>query len=416
MTPTADRNNRWMQLVEKIMRQLAQRLDLIAPSPTLALDSKAKAMKAAGRDIVNFGVGEPDFDTPAHIREAAIKAVRDGFTRYTPADGILELKEAVCEKMKRDNGLDYQPSQVVISNGGKHTLFNIFLTLFQPGDEVVVPAPAWVSYAPQILLTGAAPILVRTCPENGYTITPEELEAAITPRTRGIIINSPSNPTGMAYTAERLKALSGVIIKNDLWVVSDDIYEKIVYDDFRFVNPPMAEPALYERTVIAHGWSKTYAMTGWRAGFLAGPEKVARSAAKLQSQTTANPCSITQKAALAAFTGPQDAVAEMVRHFHRRRDLALKLLGDIPGVSCPKPQGAFYVFPDVSAYFGKKNGEAVMTGSDALADYLLENAGTAIVPGTGFGDENTLRLSYAVSDEDLIRGLGRVKDALLNLK
>ena len=398
------------------MRQLAQRLDLIAPSPTLALDAKAKALKASGQDIVNFGVGEPDFDTPAHIREAAIKAVRDGFTRYTPVDGIGELKEAVCEKLKRDNGLDYRPSQVVISNGGKHTLFNICMCLFQPGDEVILPTPAWVSYEPQILLTGATPVRVRTSLENGYTISPAELEAAITPRTKAIFINSPSNPTGMAYTAERLKALAEVILKNDLWVISDDIYEKIVFDDFQFANLPMVEPALYDRTVIAHGWSKTYAMTGWRAGFLAGPEKLARSAAKLQSQTTANPCSITQKAALAALTGPQDTVVEMVRHFQRRRDLVMKLLGDIPGVTCPNPQGAFYVFPDVSAYFGKKNGDAVIGNSDALADYLLEKAGTAIVPGAGFGDESTLRLSYAVSDEDIIRGLGRVKDALLNLK
>ena len=398
------------------MRQLAQRLDLIASSPTLALDAKAKAMKAAGQDIVNFGIGEPDFDTPAHIREAAIKAVRDGFTRYTPADGIVELKEAVCEKLKRDNGLDYQPSQVVISNGGKHTLFNIFMCLFQPGDEVIIPTPAWVSYEPQILLTGATPVRVKTSRENGYLITPEELEAAVTPQTKGLLLNSPSNPTGMAYTAERLKAMAEVVIRHDLWVISDDIYEKIVFDDFQFANMPMVEPALYERTVIAHGWSKTYAMTGWRAGFLAGPEKLARSAAKLQSQTTANPSSITQKAALAALTGPQDTVTEMVRHFQRRRDLVLKLLGDIPEVICPKPQGAFYVFPDVSAYFGKKDGGTVVGNSDALADYLLEKAGAAIVPGTGFGDENTLRLSYAVSDEDIIRGLGRVKEALLNLK
>ena len=415
MTPTADLLMT-AKFVEKNMRQLAQRLDLIAPSPTLALDSKAKALKAAGQDIVNFGVGEPDFDTPAHIREAAVKAIRDGFTRYTPVDGIGELKEAVCEKLKRDNGLDYKPSQVVVSNGGKHSLFNIFLCLFQPGDEVVIPTPAWVSYVPQILLTGATPVLVRTSLANGYTITPEELEAAVPPRTKGILINSPSNPTGMAYTAERLKALAEVVIKNDLWVISDDIYEKIVFDDFKFANMPMVEPALYERTVIAHGWSKTYAMTGWRAGFLAGPEKVARSAAKLQSQTTANPSSITQKAALAAFSGPQDTVTEMVRHFQRRRDLVMKLLGDIPGVTCPKPMGAFYVFPDVSAYFGKNSGETVISNSDALADYLLEKAGTAIVPGTGFGDDKTLRLSYAVSDEDITRGLGRIKEALLSLK
>ncbi|MDR2947396.1 MAG: pyridoxal phosphate-dependent aminotransferase, partial [Candidatus Adiutrix sp.] len=288
------------------MPQLAQRLDLITPSPTLALDAKAKAMKAAGQDIVNFGIGEPNFDTPEHIREAAAKAIRDGFTRYTPADGIVELREAVCGKLTRDNGLDYTPSQIVVSNGGKHSLYNIFMCLFQPGDEVIIPTPAWVSYVPLLLMTGAQPVLVKTSPESGYTLTPEMLEAAITPRTRGLLINSPSNPTGMAYSAERLKALAAVLLKHeDIWVVSDDIYEKIAYDGFQFANIPMVEPALCDRTVIAHGWSKTYAMTGWRAGFLAGPEKMARAASKLQSHLTSHPSSITQKAAMAAHTGPQ---------------------------------------------------------------------------------------------------------------
>ncbi|MDR0882503.1 MAG: pyridoxal phosphate-dependent aminotransferase [Candidatus Adiutrix sp.] len=398
------------------MRQLADRIDLIAPSPTLALDAKAKALKAAGQDVISFGIGEPDFNTPDHIREAAIKAIRDGFTRYTPADGILELKEAVCAKFRRDNRLGYQPGQVVISNGGKHTLYNIFLCLFQPGDEVIVPAPAWVSYEPMLHLVGARPVLVKTSPDNGYTLTPAELEAAITPQTRGLVINSPSNPTGMTYGAGRLKELAAVILRHDLWVVSDDIYEKLIYDDCQFANLPMIEPALYDRTVIAHGLSKTYAMTGWRVGFLAGPEKVARSVAKVQSQTTSNPCSISQKAAVAALNGPQETVGEMVKSFSRRRDLVLRLLADIPGVTCPKPQGAFYVFPDISAYFGKKSGEQVLKTSDDLAGYLLDKAGTAIVPGSGFGDDHTLRLSYAVSDEDIVRGLGRVKEALLALK
>ncbi len=397
------------------MFQLASRLDLIAPSPTLALNAKAQALKASGLDVISFGVGEPDFDTPDHIREAAVKAIRDGFTRYTAADGTLELKEAVCEKFRRDNGLNYQPSQIVVSNGGKHTLFNIMMCLFQGGDEVILPTPAWVSYEPMILLTGARPVTVKTKPENGYTITPEELEAAITPRTRGILINSPSNPTGLAYGPERLKELAALILKHKLWVISDDIYEKIVFDDFQFQNLPMLEPALYDQTVIAHGLAKTYAMTGWRIGFLAGPEKVARSAAKIQSQTTANPSSISQKAAVAALNGPQDTVGVMVESFQRRRDLVLKLLAEIPGLTCPRPQGAFYVFPDVSAYYGRKNGDKIIGGSDDLAEYLLDKAGAAIVPGRGFGDDNTLRISYAVSDEQLTRGLGRVKEALSNL-
>lgn len=398
------------------MNPLASRLNLIAPSPTLALDSKAKALKAAGQDVIGFGIGEPDFDTPSHIREAAIKAIRDGFTRYTPADGIMELKEAVCEKFRRDNGLDYQPSQVVISNGGKHTLYNIFLSLFQPGDEVIVPTPAWVSYEPMLFLVGATPVPVKTRPENSYTITPAELEAAITPKTKAIIINSPCNPTGMAYDADRLKELASLILKHDLWVVSDDIYEKIIFDDFKFNNLPMLDPALYDKTVIANGLSKTYAMTGWRVGYLAGPAEVAKAAAKVQSQTTSNPCSISQKAGVAALTGPQDEVAAMVSTFSRRRDLVMKLIGGIPGLTCPRPRGAFYVFPDVSAYFGRKFGDKIMTNCDDVADYLLERAGTAIVPGSGFGDNNTLRLSYALCDEDIERGLDRVKKALLELK
>jgi aspartate aminotransferase len=398
------------------MSSLADRLDLIAPSPTLALDAKAKALKASGAAVVNFCIGEPDFDTPDHIREAAVKAVRDGFTRYTPADGLAELKEAVARKFKLDNGLDYEPDQVVISNGGKHTLYNIFLALFQPGDEVIVPVPAWVSYPPMLLLCGAKPVLTPTRAENGYTLTAGELARAITPRTRGLILNSPSNPTGMAYGPERLEELAGLALKHDLWVVSDDIYEKIIFDDFKFQNLPMLRPELAERTVIAHGLSKTYAMTGWRVGFLAGPLKVARGVAKIQSQTTSNPCSISQKAGVAALNGPQDDVERMRASFARRRDLVLKLLAGIPGLSCPRPQGAFYVFPDISAYLGKKSAGRVLADSDALADYLLEEAGAAIMPGSGFGDGRTLRISYAVSEADIEMGLGRVKAALSRLE
>ncbi len=398
------------------MPQLASRLDLIAASPTLALDAKAKAMKASGLDVIGFGIGEPDFDTPDHIREAGVKAIRDGFTRYTPADGTVELKEAICEKFRRDNGLEFKPSQIVVSNGGKHTLYNIFQGLFQAGDEVVIPAPTWVSNPPMVILAGATPVLVPTTAAGGYCLTPEQLEAAITPRTRGLLINSPSNPTGMAYGAEQLKALVPLIVKHDLWVISDDIYEKIIFDDFKFSNLLMLEPSLADRVVIAHGVSKTYAMTGWRIGFLAGPEKLARGVAKIQSHSTSNPCSIAQKAAVAALNGPQDSVPQMVASFKRRRDLILGLLADIPNVTCPKPQGAFYVFPDVSAYFGRKNGDQAVKGSDDLADYLLDQAGAAIVPGSGFGDDRTLRISYAVSDEDIKRGLGRVKEALLALK
>jgi len=397
------------------MTSYADRLNQIAPSPTLALDAKAKALKAAGADLVNFGIGEPDFDTPAHIREAAIKAIRDGFTRYTPADGLLELKEAVARKFKLDNGLDYAPDQVVISNGGKHTLYNVFLALFQPGDEVIVPVPAWVSYQPMIWLCGARPVPAPTKAENGYTLTAEELAGSITPRTRGLILNSPSNPTGLAYGPEQLEELADLVLKHDLWVVSDDIYEKIIFDGFKFHNLPMLRPELAEQTVIAHGLSKTYAMTGWRVGFLAGPKKVAQGVAKIQSQTTSNPCSISQKAGLAALDGPQDEVERMRASFARRRDLVMSLLAGIPGLPCPRPQGAFYVFPNVSAYLGKKHGGRTLADSEALADYLLEEAGAALIPGSAFGEAETLRLSYAVSEADIERGLGRVKEALLKL-
>jgi len=397
------------------MSILADRLALITPSATLALDAKTKALRVSGADIVNFGTGEPDFETPDHIREAGIKAIRDGFTRYTPSDGLVELKEAVCRKFKRDNGLDYTPDQIVISNGGKHTLYNIFLTLFQPGDEVVLPLPAWISYQPMLALCGAKPVLAPTRAENGYTLTAEELARVITPQTRGLILNSPSNPTGTAYGPERLEELAGLILKHDLWVISDDIYEKITFDDFKFHNLPMLRPEMAERTVIAHGLSKTYAMTGWRVGFLAGPKKVARGAAKIQSQTTSNPCSVSQKAGAAALNGPQDEVERMRLSFSRRRDLVLKLLAEIPGLGCPRPQGAFYVFPDFSAYLGKKWGGRVLADSEALADYLLEEAGTAVVPGAGFGNGQSLRFSYATSEADIERGLGRVKAALLKL-
>ncbi len=397
------------------MRPLAERLELFTPSSTLALNARAKALKASGRDIVNFGIGEPDFDTPFSICEAAIRAISEGFTRYTPVDGIGELKEAICKKFKTDNGLNYNSDQIVVSNGGKHSLFNIFLALFQSGDEVIVPVPTWVSYPPMLLLAGAQPILVPTRAEDGYTLSPEKMEASLTSRTRGLIINSPSNPTGMVYGPDRLKELAELAARHDLWVISDDIYEKIIFDGVQFKNIPMLRPELIENTVIVNGFSKTYAMTGWRLGYMAGPTRVARAVAKIQSQSTSNPCSISQKAGVVALTGSQEEVTSMVASFVRRRELVLKLLADIPGLTCLRPQGAFYVFPNVSAYLGKKNGAQILTTTDELATYLLEAAGTAIVPGTGFGDDQTVRLSYAVSEADIERGLIRVKDALLKL-
>ncbi len=397
------------------MPQLSNRLGLIPPSPTLALDAKAKALKANGQDVISFGVGEPDFETPSHICQAAIKAIENGFTRYTPADGILELKEAICQKFHRDNGFNFTPSQIVVSNGGKHSLFNVFLALFQPGDEVIIPTPAWVSYPPMVTLTGATPVLVKTTAEGSYRLTAADLEKAITPNTKGIIINSPSNPTGMGYSAEDLKSLVPLIAKHKLWVVSDDIYEKMVFDNFQFNNILSVAPELKDQVIITHGLSKTYAMTGWRIGFMAAPEKVAKGITNLQSQTTSNPCSVSQKAGVAALNGPQDAIDAMVKHFDRRRKLMLFLLNSIPDLKTLVPQGAFYVFSDFSAYFTRKYKGEVIGNSDNLADYLLSKAGVALVPGTGFGDESALRLSYAVNDADIERGLVKIKKALAEL-
>lgn len=397
--------------------QIAERTRQLAHSPTLSLDAKAKKMKADGRDVINYGIGEPDFETPENVKEAAVKAIRDGFTRYTPADGLPELKKAIIDKFKADNGLDYELNQVAASCGGKHALYNIFQTLFQAGDEVIIPAPFWVTYPPQIMLAQARPVIAPTAAEDGYCLRPGQLRAAITSRTRGLIINSPSNPTGGAYSRERLEALAEIVLKHDLWVISDDIYEKIMFDGFKFVNPAMLGPELKKRTVIAHGLSKTYAMTGWRLGFMAGPPEVVQGASKLQSQCTSNPCSITQKAGVAALTGPQDAVRLMVESFDRRRRMTVDLLNAIPGVKCPLPQGAFYVFPDVSAYFGKQvpNGRLI-GGSADLADYLLESADLAAAPGAAFGEDRALRLSYALGDEDNKRGLARMARALAELK
>jgi aspartate aminotransferase len=374
----------------------------------LTLDAQVKAMRARGADIINFGVGEPDFPTPEHIREAAVKAIRDGFTRYTASEGILELREAVARKFKADCGLDYGPSQIVVSNGGKHALYNIAQCLFEEGDEVVIPTPCWVTYPDLVLLSGATPVFAPTSEADGYILRPEALARVLTPRTRGLIINSPGNPTGAVYRREDLAALAGIAAASDLWVVSDDIYEKLIYGTTPFANMAMAVPELADRVVIAHGVSKTYCMTGWRIGFLAGPEPVARAAAKIQSQMTSNPNSVAQKAALAALEGPQDSVAAMREVFDRRRRLVVEMLGRIPGVACPEPKGAFYVLPDFSSHFGRTLGGSEVRGSDDLASVLLRECRVATVPGSGFGEERALRLSYAVREDDLRRGLERI--------
>lgn len=395
--------------------KIAERIGQIKPSLTLAVDAKAKAMKKSGLDIVSFGVGEPDFDTPEHIKEAAIQALREGFTKYTPVSGIDELKEAVVFRFKEDLGLDFKPNEVVVTCGGKHALYNIAQALWGPGDDVIVPAPYWVSYPPMILLAGANPIIVPTQEENGFKLTPEELKSAVTARTRAIILNSPSNPTGSVYSRKELEALGKVILEKDLTVVSDDIYDKILFDNQSFSNLAMLDSRFKERTIIVNGASKTYAMTGWRIGYLAGPAEIIKAIDMIQSHSTSNPTSIAQKASVAALMGPQDFVKQMVIEFDRRRVYIAERLKALPGVKTTLPQGAFYIFPAFSSYYGRKAGDRILKNSLDLADYLLEKALIAVVPGAAFGEESCVRFSYATSLMQIEKGMDRLEKVLREL-
>jgi aspartate aminotransferase len=395
--------------------QLAARIRQIPPSATLALNAKANQLKAQGVDVVNFGVGEPDFDTPENIREAAIRAIREGFTRYTPVGGIPELKEAIIRKFQEDYQLSYQPGEILVSCGGKHGLYNLFQVMFDPGDELIIPAPFWVSYVPMALLAEAKPVVVPTQEANGFKLTAAELQASLTPRTKALVLNSPSNPTGGVYAQEELAALGQMALEKGLYIISDDIYDKILFDGARFSNIAMLAPELKARTFVLNGVSKTYAMTGWRIGYLAGPEDGIKAATNLQSQSTSNPTSIAQKAAVEALNGPQDAVAAMVAEFAWRRDDILKRSLDIPGVTCTRPGGAFYLFPNFSAYYDRLKVGPGQKGSQVLADYLLEEAKLAAVPGVEFGEDRCLRFSYATSRERIATGLARIKEALAKL-
>ena len=395
--------------------QLARRIRQIPPSATLALNTKANQLKAQGVDIVNFGVGEPDFDTPENIREAGIKAIRDGFTRYTPVGGIPELKEAISRRFQEDYGLAYNPAEIMVSCGGKHALYNLFQVIFDAGDEVIIPAPFWVSYPPMVMLADATPVVLPTRQENGFKLTAQELRERITPKTKALILNSPSNPTGMVYTRKELEALGEVVLEKGIFVISDDIYDKILFDGAKFANIAMLSPELKARTFVLNGVSKAYAMTGWRIGYMAGPQEGVAAATKLQSQSTSNPTSISQKAAAEALSGPQDTVLAMVQEFAWRRDDILRRTLEIPGVTCPKPGGAFYLFPNFSAYFGKLQQAPGQSNSQALADYLLTEARLAAVPGNEFGEDNCLRFSYATSRERIATGLARIKEALEKL-
>jgi aspartate aminotransferase len=395
--------------------RLSKKTLSIKPSPTLAIDAKAKSLKASGVDVVNFGVGEPDFDTPDNIKEAAIKAIRDGFTKYTPVGGIDELKTAIIEKFKKDNKLDYKKSEIIVSCGAKHSLYNIAEALFDAGDEVVVPAPYWVSYPDQILLNSAIPVIVKTEEKNSFRITPELIKANLSKKTKALILNSPSNPTGFAYDKKSLEAIADIAVKHDFYVVSDEIYEKLIYDGFKHYSIASLGEEIKQRTIVVNGLSKSHAMTGWRMGYSAGPEEIIRAMTKIQSQSTSNPTSITQKAAVEALTGAQDFIPKMVSEFDSRRKFITERLNNIQGITCSKPVGAFYVFPNTSSFYGKKFKDGTITSSIDLSSYLLDEAKVAVVPGAAFGDDSYIRISYATSMDNIEKGLNRIESALLNL-
>ena len=383
----------------------------IAPSPTLAIDAKFKEMKANGEDVVGFGCGEPDFDTPQYIKDAAIKAINDGFTKYTPASGTLELKKAVAAKFKKDNGLDYEAKNVVISNGAKHSLVNAFSAILNPGDEVIVPAPFWVSYPEMVKMADGTPIILNTTEENGFKFSAKDLEEAINPKTKALVLNSPSNPTGMVYTEEELRAIADVCVKHKIFVIADEIYEKLIYEG-KHISIASFNDEIKDLTITINGVSKSYAMTGWRIGFAVANDKIAKIMANVQSHAASNPNSIAQAATLAALTGPQDEVEEMRLVFKERRDYMANRINSIEGVSCTMPQGAFYIMMNIEKLIGKTIAGTVITGSDAFAEAFLTNAKVALVPGSGFGDDKYLRWSYATSMENIKEGLDRLEKFL----
>ena len=391
--------------------ELSRRVMGIEESITMAVSAKAKAMRAQGIDVVSMEAGEPDFDTPQHIKDAAIKAIRDGFTKYTQASGTPELKRAICDKLERDNGLKYDPSQVVVNCGAKHTLFDAVMSVINDGDEAIIPAPYWVSYADQVKLMGGQPVVVVTKPENGLKMTAEELRGAITSRTKVLILNSPTNPHGVVYSKAELSALSKVLASAEIYVISDEIYEKIVYGGPCHSIAQM-DPAVKSRTIVVNGVSKSYSMTGWRIGYAAGPKEVISLMAKVESQETSNPSSISQAAALAALNGPQDSVEEMRKAFQERRDHILERLSAIPGITCMRPEGAFYVFPNTSSFYGSRCGARRIDGSLDLCNYLLEEMNVSCVPGSGFGMDGYIRLSYATSMENIHKALDRIEKGL----
>jgi len=395
--------------------KLAERVNRIKPSPTFAAAAKAAAMRARGIEVISFAQGEPDFDTPENIKEAAYKAIREGITKYTPASGFPDLKEAIIQKFKKDHGLTYDRSQVFASAGAKLIIYNLAQALFQSGDEVIVPAPYWVSYTDIVLLTDATPVVISTSEKDGFKMSVKQLQSAITPRTKAIIMNSPCNPTGATYTAQELKALAEVLVKKKILIIADDIYEKFVYDGVVFTSIASLGKEIQDQTVVVNGVSKTYSMTGWRIGYAAGPAEIIAAMDKIQTQNVSNPVSFCQKAAIEALTGPQDSVKKMIGEFDRRRKYIVERLNAMPGITCALPQGAFYVFPNITGLFGKKWGDRKLSNSSDVTDFILEEAKVAVVAGIGFGNDHHIRFSYATSMPNIEKGMDQIQEALKKL-
>lgn len=391
---------------------LSRRVQSIKPSPTLAIDAKAKALKAQGVDVISFGTGEPDFDTPVNIKEAAKKAIDDGFTKYCPVAGTPDLKQAIVAKFKNDNNLDYTPEEIIVSCGAKHSLYNLFQAVLNPGDQIIVPAPYWVSYPDMAVLAGAKAKIVKTREANGFKMTAEELKKAVGAKTKAIVINSPSNPTGSTYTRDELNALAQICREHKILIISDEIYEKLTYDNFPFASIAGVSPEVKAQTVVVNGVSKSHSMTGWRIGYAAGPKEIIDAMSNIQSQSTSNPTSISLKAAVEALRGPQESVARMRGEFQKRRDYIVERLNRIKGIKCAKPEGAFYVFPNVKKILKKAYNGTTITDGNALAAYLLEQAKIAVVPGEAFGAPGYIRLSYATSMENIKNGMDRFEAAL----
>src|SRR3990172_4352755 len=395
---------------------LSQRARAIKPSPTLAIDAKAKALKAQGVDVIGFGVGEPDFDTPRNIKEAGIKAIENGFTKYCPVGGTDDLKDAIIEKLKKDNGLSYERGEVIVSCGAKHSLYNIAMTVLEKGNEVIIPAPYWVSYPDIVALADATPVIVNTSEKNGFKMTADEFRRAITPKTKAVVINSPSNPTGSSYSKKELEGIAEIAVEKKILIISDDIYEKLVYDGFEFTSIASLGKEVKDITIVVNGVSKAYAMTGWRIGYAAGSKEIITAMTNIQSQSTSNPTSISMKASTEALKGPQDAVTLMVREFDKRRVYMVERLNKVKGITCLRPNGAFYAFPNITGLLGKNFNGKILGNSSDVATFLLEEVKVALVPGSAFGAEGYLRLSYATSQENIKEGVDRIEKAVGTLK